>query len=465
MQNILYENISLSQNTHYFLYVGEVKALYLNEFFRESLSAMHGKDIDYIAIVPDVLQTYPEENLLVINPAAAEQSCELGKKVSCRIPGKQFASFVSTHPRVIELVETLAARQGELLVNVFQTLPEITLDRIPGVRVIGPDCRIADTWNSKFHMYRTLQGLVLLPEFRICGSRKELLQVTAELWDHWLDGIFLTLEYSAAGAFSFLTHSEQELLVKLGDWQPPYMISQFIPHEYDPTVLAVVANEKDVYIGGIADQQMVRVNKFRGSVYPSALPVDTLQGLKDLTRTVGRIMGSSGYRGIFGCDYVLDRNGNIFFVEVNARKQGTTMEMCCNLENSLPKGCPNLPELEYFAVTKNRFPDNTVELEGNPSGIHWGTYNLKVDREVHTCKSLGPPKHEREVFRNIASDSGNASQHIVVEHIGADFVVKPGTFLGRVISVAKNHQAVYRGLDEGKKTLEETIERNLQYEI
>jgi len=459
MQNTLYENIALNQRTQYFLYVGEIKALYLNEFLRESLSAIHGKETDYIAIVPDALETYPDENLLVINPAAAKESRELGKKVSCRIPGKQFASFVSTHPRVIELVETLTARQGELLINVFQTLPELTLDRIAGVRIIGPDCRLADTWNSKFYMYRTLQGFVPLPEFRICGSRKELLQATIELRDRWRDGIFLTLEYSAAGAFSFLTHSEQELLEKLGDWQPPYLISQFIPHEYDPTVLAVVANEKDVYIGGIADQQMVEVNKFRGSVYPSALPSDTLRGLKELTRRVGRIMGSSGYRGIFGCDYVLDTNSNIFFVEVNARKQGTTMEMCCNLEISLPKGSPNLPELEYFAVTENRFPENAVELEGNPSGIHWGTYNLKVDREVVTRKSLRQPTHEREVFRRIAAGPGNALQHIVLEHIGADFVVKPGTFLGRVISVARNHQAVCRGLDEGKRTLEETIER------
>jgi len=465
MQSTLYENISVNRKTHYFLYVGEIKALYLNEFFRESLCAMHQKDFDYIAIVPDVLETYPEENLLAINPAAAKESRDSGKRVSCRIPGKQFASFVSTHPRVIELVETLATRQGELLINVFQTLPELTLDRIPGVRVIGPDCRIANTWNSKFYMYHNLQGCVPLPEFRICGSRKELLHATEELWDRWLDGIFLTLEYSAAGAFSFLTRSEQELLEKLGDWKPPYMITQFIPHEYDPTVLAVVANEKDVYIGGIADQQMVQVNKFRGSVYPSVLPADTLQGLKELTRKVGRIMGSSGYRGVFGCDYVLDRNSNILFVEVNARKQGTTMEMCCNLENSLPKDCPNLPELEYFAVMQNRFPENTIELEGNPSGIHWGTYNLKVDREVVTRKSLEQPAHEREVFRRIAAESGNVSQQIVVEHIGADFVVKPGTFLGRVISVAKNHETVYRGLDEGKKTLEETIERNLQNEI
>ena len=90
MQNAFYENISINQKTHYFLYVGEIKALYLNEFFRESLCAMHQKDFGYIAVVPDVLEIYPAENVLAINPAAARVSCDSGKRVSChlRLAGK-----------------------------------------------------------------------------------------------------------------------------------------------------------------------------------------------------------------------------------------------------------------------------------------------------------------------------------------------------------------------------------------
>ena len=75
MFNDLFENLSLDSKTRYFLYIGEIKALYLNEFLREALSGIYGKDAGYIAIVPDVLETYPEENIL-INPLAVYQTLQ-----------------------------------------------------------------------------------------------------------------------------------------------------------------------------------------------------------------------------------------------------------------------------------------------------------------------------------------------------------------------------------------------------
>ena len=51
----------------------------------------------------------------------------------------------------------------------------------------------------------------------------------------------------------------------------PYLISRFIPHTYDPTVLAVVADEDDVYIAGVADQRIEKGTRFTGSFFPSVL--------------------------------------------------------------------------------------------------------------------------------------------------------------------------------------------------
>lgn len=110
-------------------------------------------------------------------------------------------------------------------------------------------------------------------------------------------------------------------LITTGKWKiffkgvdTTYLISRYIPHSYDPTVLGVVANEKDVYIAGVADQQIVDGNKFTGSTYPSRLPGKVIDTLKEYTRKIGRFMGSLGYRGIFGCDFIVDDDFNIFFL-------------------------------------------------------------------------------------------------------------------------------------------------------
>lgn len=445
----------IESGKRYFLYVGEIKGLSLAQFLGESLSREYHQQTECIAIVPDVLEAYPQERVLVVNPIAAQQSLDRGMPVSCRIPARQFATAVSNHPDVIELVQKLVLSQGELLISVFQTLPEMTLDRFPGVHVIGPDCQVANTWNSKLQTYQKLENIVPIPEFRICSSKSELLKAASELFIRWRSGIFLSLEYSAAGTFSFRARSEEELLERLGDWQPPYVISRFVPHEFDPTVLAVVANEEDVFIGGIADQQIANVNKFTGSVYPSTLSPEILKTLNEMTVTVGRSMARTGYRGIFGCDYIVDENGAIFFLEVNARKQGTTMEMCCALENSVPEGSPNLLELEYFAVREHRFPANIRNAPENPQNICWGTYNHKVEDDVLTQESLPRPEDERLAFRSFVNDK--AARCMVVEHIGAGFLVRKGSFLGRVIAMGSNRDEMLKRLQEGKRSLENTI--------
>ena len=139
---------------------------------------------------------------------------------------------------------------------------------------------------------------------------------------------------------------------------------------------AWLANEREVFIGGVADMNIVGGNKFRGSTYPSQLPAEVRHRLREYTRAVGRKLGELGFRGIFGCDYIVDDAGGIFFIEVNPRKQGTTMEYCCTMEHVLPPGAPNMPELEIWAVLDGAFPPNMVEpdYDAAESGIvHWGT--------------------------------------------------------------------------------------------
>jgi hypothetical protein len=243
-----------------------------------------------------------------------------------------------------------------------------------------------------------------------------------------------------------------------------FLLSRFVPHRHDPTVLAIVANEREVHIGGVADQQIKDFNKFRGSVFPSVLSPDLLDQIKVLTRAVGKQLGLTGYRGFFGCDYLIDEKGDVFFLEVNARKQGTTMEMCCTAEISLPKGSPSLPELEYWAVTKNRFPLSRVEIEGNPGNVHWGTYNYKLDADVLTNRSVPPPRDERTIFRNFKSLDSEKATFLVVEHIGNGWVVKAGSFLGRVVSIASSRSGVARGLESGKRLIDNTIGEVISHE-
>jgi len=462
---ILFINFTYNPDYYYFLYVGELKTYSLNNFVQEALAQRIPKrQIRFIAIVPDVCIQYNYANIIVINPFGNEELISDHSFVqngrdprrSWRIDTGKFMSAVSNSNVVRNMIDEILEHQNQLFINLYESVLEMTLDSIDRVSVLGPDKYLARQLNNKITQYKSLEGIVSLAEHEVCENMDCLLRITSDLRGRWTDGIFVSGAYSAAGFNSAVTFNQRQVEDKFGDTNDVYLISQFIPHQIDPTVLAVVANEEDVYIAGIADQVIVDDNRFIGSKFPSAVNGEQREKLCEYTIAVGKMLGRKGYRGIFGCDYLIDNSGEVFFLEINARKQGTTLEFCFTLEQTLPEGSPMLPELEYYAVTENRFPPHVMEMKENIRNIHWGTYNYKIETKKLTTGYIPQNPYERETFKKIAGGE-LIKDFVILEHPGTNFLVMPGSFLARVVSVAKNRDDVDEELCQGVGFIRQTI--------
>ena len=456
MSDIYFSNFQLEEDTEYFLYIGELKNYGLNTYLKEALSHIFSRKFDFIAIIPDIFEQYDYENLIVINPHAKTLECQYGTQVCCRVSGDEFSAVVSKNRRILALIKRLLNRQKHIYIYMYESIPEMTLDEIPGISILGPDKHIANQINSKIYQYQHLKDILPVVDFHICHGFDLLIQTTQELNISWRDGIFVSQEYSAAGVNSIIAHGIDDIKNKFNALDKPYLISRFIPHEHDPTVLAVVASEEDVYIAGVADQRIEQGTRFTGSVFPSVLDNTIVAKLQEYTRIAGGWLARKGYRGIFGCDFLVNDNEEIFFVEINARKQGTTLEFCCTLEQSLPPGSPMLPELEFYAVTEGLFPANTVEMKSNPKNLHWGTYNYKVHDPVHTNGYIPQSTQERQAFKKVA-EGRLKKDFLILEHTGCDFVLAEGAFIARIVALGHNRADVRQGLNQGRKTIELTI--------
>ncbi len=464
--DILYTNFTYNPDIYYFVYIGDLKAYGLNTFVQETLSRrVYNREVRFIAIIPDICIQYNYANIFVINPEARQGSVdeEAGRlnlkpfRKSCRIKYDSFITAVSQSPTIHKLFDTILKKQNQLYISLYESIEELTLDEIEGVSILGPDKSIAKRFNSKIYQYEKLNGVVPIADYRVCNHLESLLQTSSALREQWSDGIFISAPYSAAGSNSAVTRTQEEVASIFTEPDSLYLLSRYIPHQYDPTVLAVVANENEVYIAGIADQNIVGGNRFVGSNYPTILDETHQKVLREYTVRVGRVLGENGYRGIFGCDYLIDNDGNVIFLEINARKQGTTLEFCHTLEQSLPEGSPSLMELEYFAVTENRFPKNARELTVNARNLHWGTYNYKIDTQKRTTGYIPQNVYERETFKKVANGE-LLKDFAILEHVGTNFYVMPGTFLARVVSVATNREDVNEGLCQGVGFIKQTIE-------
>lgn len=460
MSDIYYSDFQLEEDTEYFLYIGELKNYGLNIFLAEALSKNLSRKFDFIAIVPDIFEQYNYKNLIAINPLVNNYAREYGVNFARRVSAGKFMSCVAENRQIKGLVQKLLKRQDSLYIYMYESKPEMTLDAIEGVSILGPDSKIAFKLNSKIYQYTNLKEFLPIVEFDICNGLNELIKTTDKLWLKWEEGIFVSQEYSAAGVNSIIAHSTQDIINKFNGQDETYLISRYIPHIYDPTVLGVVANENDVYIAGVADQRIEEGTRFTGSTFPSLLDKETISILKKCTRVAGKWLAREGYRGIFGCDFLVDFNGNVMFLEVNARKQGTTLEFCCTLENSLPQGAPILPELEYYAVTQNRFPVDIIEMEKNPKNLHWGTYNYKLSSSVRTNGYIPQNSQEREAFGKV-SNNNLKKDFLILEHTGSDFIVAEGSFLGRIVALGHDHSSVLQGISQGRKTIELTLGENV----
>ena len=459
MSDIYFSNFALEDDTDYFLYIGELKNYGLNSFLQEALSRIFNRRFKFIAIVPDIFEQYHYENLIVINPQANDLECRLGSKVCCRISARQFMQCVSTNPKIQALVKQLRHRQDNVFLYMYESLPEMSLDDLPGVSILGPGKMVAHRINNKVYQYERLADLVPIVEFRVCQGISKVLATCEDLWGPWSDGIFVTQPYSAAGANAIVARDAETISARFADDDQPYLITRYIPHEFDPTVLAVVAGEEDVFIAGVADQRIEGGSRFTGSTFPSVLPAKVIDELEAHTRTIGQWLAREGYRGIYGCDYLVDAGGDVRFLEINARKQGTTLEFCCTLEQLLPAGAPVLPELEYYAVQEGILPANTATLRGSEAPFCWGTYNYKLADSVRTNGYIPHDIFEREAFRKVAR--GELKKHyLILEHTGSDFVVAEGSFIGRVVALGHDHPSVAQGLQQGKNTIELTIARD-----
>lgn len=456
MSFIHFSNFQLKENTEYFFYIGELKNYGLNLFLKDALSRMLDRKFEFIAIVPDVFEQYDYENLIVINPLVERFRGKYGSNVHCRVSAKDFMAAVSGSTQIRALIEQLLARQSNLYIYMYESLDTMTLDEIEGVSILGPQKEIASRLNNKSIQMQALENLVPVVDYKIINGYDALIETTKELWQEWIDGIFVTKAYSAAGINSTVAFSQKDIIEKFEGQDDTYVITRFVPHTHDPTVLAVAASENDVYIAGVADQRIENGNRFTGSTFPTTLPKKIVDQLETHTRTVGAWMAKQGYRGIFGCDYIVTDQNEIRFLEINARKQGTTLEFCCSLAQDLPETAPNLPELEYHAVVHGRFPENTLEIRTSSHGVHWGTFNYKIHEPVKTSSFIPHSVDELEGFKKISS--GRLKKHfLILEHAGSDFVIAQGAFIARIVALGQDHESVTQGIHQGCKTVELTF--------
>ena len=444
--------IGVNTDRSWFLYVGEIKAAGLNRFLVEPLSRRYGKPAECIHIVPDVLAFYPDDIFLVVGPGSDQAGPDSPGRKNSRISAPQFASMVSGDEVVKALVQQILDMQGELILNVFEAFSELSLADDDRVKIIGPDPQVALSMNNKLHQYEMAASLgIPIPKGSVCTDFSEAISYASGIFSRDCRA-FVSGAYSAGGSNSIVVSTSKEITTRFEETSGGLLVTEFIEHRHDPTVLGIIAGENDVYIASVADQN-INGTRFMGSTFPTVLGEETVSKLKEITRIVGNHMGSQGYRGVFGCDYIMDEQGEVYFIEVNARKQGTTMETTLAMIHNLP-GKPTFPELEMMAVLEGRLPDGLEEMDSTKGPLCWGTYNYKAVDDSMVKNYVPLSMDEESLFAEAMAGRGG---HIVLDHVGPQTHITAGGFIARVVAAGPTPDDVRKGLKAGARQVHTSI--------
>ena len=450
MKDIRWTNFVYDKGKYHFLFISELKAYGLGHFFKIAISKaldIPEYKIVCITIAPDIFEQYNYENLIIIN--------HIKTKENKRKPHDEFMKDISNSSYLDKLTDKILKNQTKLYVYMFESSEFMTIDKKNNIVVVGPKSDIVKTLSNKISLYEIFSSIVPMADHFVANNYVELIKKANELFQTH-DKLFVSLEQSAAGANSIIASNINDIKNRFENkTQDIFLITSYIKHTCDPTSLAVVINENYVYFAGIADQS-IEGTIFRGSTCPSKTPPHIQQEIKKQTIQVGLAMAKMGYRGIYGCDFITTNKNKIYFIEVNPRKQGTTMEFCCSLHTMLPVGAPNLPEIEFYAVIKDNKAPNMVNIEALKQNIYWATYNQKLKNRLKTISYLPQQRGEIEMFEAVAS-SKLTKEYMILEHVGQEFFVNEGSFLARVIATGQNYKDVEAGVDMGKKLIAWTI--------
>jgi len=152
-----------------------------------------------------------------------------------------------------------------------------------------------------------------------------------------------------------------------------------------PNVNAIICGENDTRIICISDQ-ILRGNQYLGNIYPSKSDKQEKEIIIQTTKKIGNHLAKLGFRGLFGLDFIINSNGQIFTIDLNPRRQGGYL---CNI---LMSKKINIPEVELKLALREEIPQfDITNFEVNFAWAHSKIKPYYSNTQLLNCFKIGEP--------------------------------------------------------------------------
>ncbi|MFW6026222.1 MAG: ATP-grasp domain-containing protein [Candidatus Woesearchaeota archaeon] len=245
-----------------------------------------------------------------------------------------------------------------MMTESIKTLDDIINDNL---KIIGPELNVVNHLKDKTKMYEEMKGRgIQTIEGEVLNNPKQAKEYFAHKIKDWQDGAFVSAEGGASGVGCLHAKKPSDIINR---FQEEYTDGRLIVQRWmnnidsAPNVLVYVDN-KDAHILTISDQIIKNGTDYYGNKYPSKVDGSLKDKVIEECKKVGEIMGEYGYRGVGGIDGIIVDN-DFYFVEINPRKNHSTVLNSTILDKVRPNDIPPLSylEAELMETGKNKSYD------------------------------------------------------------------------------------------------------------
>lgn len=260
---------------------------------------------------------------------------------------------------------------------------------------------LIDKLNDKNEIRKIVSCIVPILDYNWYSEKKDYNEIVKEVGT---SSFVLQGKTGAGGETTFLINNKEEY-DRLCTANDLYCVSNYLKN-VPLNVTCIIFDNDTICFQPSAQLIEISDNKFKyvggDFVYPLTLDSQILEDLKQKSLEICSIINKIGYRGIMGIDYVLDKNNNLYFMEVNPRFQSSTFL----INNALRDvGSDTVSHLHYKALN-NECVKNLKISPINSSFLNCNlTRNYPEFTEDYICNYGYFEPNQKSIYRKVINRS------------------------------------------------------------
>jgi len=263
---------------------------------------------------------YPKNNYIIINKKLKELRKSNPKIIFIQHDedsNREFAESVF----IKSIIKKLQKKQNKIFIMPFTSSGLHFND--PKIILIGPKPDLVERLDNKINQ------LKIFKELNLPRNKVKIYKKFHEIQKDEINlPCFISAANSSGGHENRIVFNGVDLerfFSKLGsaNKNKEVFIAEYVDNiKHSPNVTALVTNQKEVKILLLTDQILKSTRHF-GNIYPSEVNAEVKQNIFEITQKLGKYLASNSFRGLFGCDFIVDKNDKCYIVDLNPRRQGS----------------------------------------------------------------------------------------------------------------------------------------------